>query len=99
MPDVWQRNEGRGGPSPMTVKIMDQGPEISLPIKTSGVIRGAIEVSAEIERTLSGRARAMSQTRRELPARGSRAGGPRSGGHGFHTTSASAPGNTRGQDS
>jgi hypothetical protein len=39
----------------MTIKIIDGGREIALPAKTSEVIRGAIEVSAEIERIASGR--------------------------------------------
>ena len=40
----------------MRIKITDDGREISLPTKTLEVIRGVIEVSAEIERIVVGKA-------------------------------------------
>jgi hypothetical protein len=38
-----------------TIRIVDGGREITLPIKSSEVIRGVVEISAEIERIVSGR--------------------------------------------
>jgi hypothetical protein len=39
----------------MTLTIVDDGREISLPAKTAEIVRGVIEVSAEIERIINGR--------------------------------------------
>ena len=39
----------------MNVKILDEGRELHLPVKTLEIIRGVIEVSAEIERVVAGR--------------------------------------------
>ena len=39
----------------MNVKILDEGRELHLPVKTLEVIRGVIEVSSEIEHIVSGR--------------------------------------------
>ena len=40
----------------MSIKISDGGREIHLPTKTSEIIRGVIEISAEIERIVVGKA-------------------------------------------
>jgi len=39
----------------MTLKVIDGTREIHLPAKTSEIVRAVIEVSAEIERTISGK--------------------------------------------
>jgi len=38
----------------MTLKILDEGREISLPTKTAEIVRAVVEISAEIELISSG---------------------------------------------
>jgi hypothetical protein len=39
----------------VTLKIVDAGREINLPMKTSEIVRAVVEVSEDIERIISGR--------------------------------------------
>jgi hypothetical protein len=38
----------------VTLKIVDDGQEINLPTKTAEIVRAVVEVSEDIERTISG---------------------------------------------
>jgi hypothetical protein len=40
----------------VTIRIIDNGQEITLPVKTAAIVRVMVEVSAEIEQISSGKA-------------------------------------------